>query len=77
MQVSTTELRTNIYQLLDRVISTGETIEIKRHGQIVKIVRDTPKAKLANLKPHPDTINCTDDELIHNNWLGEWRNDLP
>lgn len=76
MHVSATELRTNIYQLLDHVITTGEPLEIKRHGQTIKIIRDTQKSKLSSLKPHPDTIHCTDDELIHNNWLSEWQNDL-
>lgn len=32
---------------------------------------DIPESKLAKLKPHPDTITCTDEELIYNNWLSE------
>ena len=76
MQVRATGLRTNVYQLIDRVLMTGEAIEVKRHGQIVKIVRNTPKSGLRSLEPHPDSINCTDDELIYNNWLSEWNDGL-
>ncbi len=76
MQVSATELRTHVYQLLDRVVSTGEILEVKRRGQIVKIMRDTPKSRLSALIAHPDTLKCTDDELIYNNGLSEWNDDL-
>ncbi len=76
MQVSTTELRSNLYKFIDYTLETGETIEIKRHGRVVKLTPDAPISRLINLRPHPNTIHCSDEELIYNNWISEWKDDL-
>ena len=37
MKVTSTQLRQNIYKLLDEVLSSGVPLEIERNGKILKI----------------------------------------
>ena len=70
--ITPSELRQNLYNLLDQVILTGKPIEIKRGNKVLKISVETPKAKLDNLKIR-DVLNCAPDEIINNNWEKEWK----
>jgi hypothetical protein len=70
--ITPSELRQNLYNLLDKVIQTGEPIEIKRKNRILKITIEPVKSKLDNLKKR-DVLSCTPDEIIHNNWENEWK----
>ncbi len=70
--ITPSELRQNLYNLLDQVILTGEAIEIKRKGKVLKIIFEPSKSKLENLKKR-DVLNCAPDEIIHNNWEEEWK----
>jgi hypothetical protein len=72
MIITSTELRQNLYNLLDQVIQTGKPIEIKRKHKILKIVIEPSKAKLDNLKQR-DVLNCDPDDIINNNWEKEWK----
>ena len=71
MNVTASELRQNIYKLLDTVLETGIPIEIKRKGRILKIVSEEPKSKLAKLKKR-DIIAGDPEELVHIDWSEEW-----
>jgi len=76
--ISATEFRGKLYYFLDQVLATGEALEIKRHGQVLKIVLEHPKPKknkLAKLKKHKGVISCTPEELIQQDWLSEWNED--
>lgn len=75
MSMSLTELRANLYRVIDQVIKSGQAIEIKRKGHIVRIVPGEKKNKLANLAPHPDVINGDPEDLVHIDWSDEWRED--
>jgi hypothetical protein len=71
MSITPTQLRANLYKILDQVIETQEPIEIVRAGQLLEIsIKSTEKQpnSLKNLKPHPDTINGDPDSLIHMDW---------
>lgn len=70
--ITPSELRNNLYNLLDHVIQTGEPIEIKRKNKILKIIVEPSKSKLKNLKKR-DVLNCQPEEIIHNNWEKEWK----
>lgn len=72
MPLSASQLRANIYKLLDRVIEKGEAIEIRRRGKLVRIVADRPSSKLSRLIKRPNTIKGNPDELIHLDWSKEW-----
>ena len=51
MPVKPSQLRENIYRILDQVLETGVAVEIERHGKLLRIVPVEPRSKLDNLKP--------------------------
>jgi hypothetical protein len=75
MAVSPSELRANIYRLLDEVLETGTPLEIERKGRKLRIVRDEPASKLSRLVPHPDAIRGDPDDLVEFDWLQYWNPD--
>lgn len=72
MTVTTTELRKNIYKLLDQVLESGQSLEIERKGQKLLIVPEKPKSKLDRLKKH-ETVVGDPEDLIHMDWSKEWK----
>lgn len=73
MPLTATELRGNIYKILDQVIESGIPVEIERRGKILKIVPAIPRSKLDNLKQRDDYLRVDPEELVHLDWYEEWR----
>lgn len=73
IRLTATRLRAELFSTLDHVAATGEAVEIQRPGGLVRIVRDTPTQRLANLKMHPGTINGNPDELADLSWEQDWK----
>lgn len=73
MTVTASELRQNIYRLLDEVVETGTPLEIKRGGHTLRVVPEETPSKLARLTPHPGTIVGDPEDLVHMDWSGEWQ----
>ncbi len=72
MQIKASNLRKDIYRLLDRVLATGEPLEIERNGQFLKVVPERQRgSKLAKLVPH-NCITGDAEELVHMDWSSEW-----
>jgi len=67
------DLRENVYRILDEVLETGRAVEINRRGMILKIVPAVPRDKLASLSPHPEFLRCDPEDLVHLDWSEEWR----
>ena len=65
MQYSLTQFRKVLFQVADQVIETGESVEIKRHGKVLRLAVENPPKKLDRLKPHPGTIIGDPNDLIH------------
>ena len=61
--ISLTALRSNLFKIVDKVIETGNPVELERKGHRLKIVIEGKKSKLENLKPH-NCIVGNPDELI-------------
>lgn len=72
MNVNPTELRQNLYQLLDRVIESGEPLLVRRgeHTLRVTLVEDTQELACPPLRP--DLIVGDPDDLVHVDWSAEW-----
>ena len=70
--MTVTELRQNIYQLLDRALETGQTLEIERKGRTLKIVPDEPRGKLERLKAR-DCLVGDPEDIVHMDWSSQWR----
>ncbi|MCO5182587.1 MAG: type II toxin-antitoxin system Phd/YefM family antitoxin [Anaerolineae bacterium] len=73
--ITATELRSNIYNLLDEVLETGIPLEISRGGKKLQIVPTEKVDKLGNLVKRSDVIAGDPDDLIHMEW--EVKLDLP
>ena len=76
MSLTATELRANVYRLLDQVLETGEPLEIVRKGKKLRIVPAEPSCLWERLEPKPDVIVGDPEDLVHIDWSGEWRDEL-
>jgi Phd_YefM. len=76
MVVKPSQLRANLYRILDRVLRTGEPIEIDRAGQKLLLVPKKKKARLNNLTRR-EVIAGDPEDLVHLDWSKEWKSDLP
>ncbi len=72
MGITASELRANVYQLIDRVIETGQPLEIERNGHIVRIIAVEPVSRLAQLPKRSDFVRGDPEELVHLDWSAEW-----
>lgn len=72
MKTTATDLRANLYSYLDRVLETGEPLEIERKGRRLMIVAATRPSRLERIARR-DTLACDPDDIVHIDWSGEWR----
>ena len=71
MAVSPSALRKDLYNLLDRVIETGEPLEIDRNGVIVRLV--PPRLGwLHRLQRRPSIVRGDPEDLVEIDWSSEW-----
>lgn len=75
--VTPTELRSNIYNLLDEVLKTSIPLEIKKGDQKLKIIPVKKKSKLDNLVSIPGLIIGDPEDLVNISWEKEVNLDLP
>jgi prevent-host-death family protein len=73
--VTATELRGNIYSLLEEVLATGVPIEVKKGGRKLRIVPADSVDKLQNLVYRPEVILGDANDLADLEW--EFGLDLP
>jgi len=66
--ITPTRLRKDIYKILDQVLETGKPIEVKRRGQVLRIVPAKPVDKFQRLARRADAITGNPDDLIHIEW---------
>jgi len=76
IHVTATELRKNVYRLLDQVADSGETVEVTRKGKRLRIAPVGIGGKLDSLQPHPGCISGDPDELVHMDWSESWQPEL-
>ena len=74
--ITVTELRGNIYKLLDEVLDTGIPIEINKGNKKLRIISVKTKNKLHNLVSRPNVIKGNPDELVEISWEKEINLDL-
>ncbi len=73
MAISASELRQNIYRLLDQVVETGVPLEIERKGKRLRIVPVHTGSRLERIQTDPDLIVGDPDDLVHIDWSQHWR----
>lgn len=72
MAIKPTELRRDLYRILDEVIATGTAVEIDRNGFRLKIVPVGTPGRVDRLVPHPDALPGDPEEIVEIDWSGEW-----
>jgi prevent-host-death family protein len=75
--VTPTELRADIYNLLDEVLETGIPLEIKKANRRLLIMPVAKVDKLQNLVARPEVIQGDPEDLVNISWETEVNLDLP
>lgn len=75
--VTPTELRANIYKLLEEVLDSGIPLEINKGNRRLRIVPVEQGQKLQNLIPRSEVIQGDPEDLVTISWEKEVNLDLP
>jgi len=71
--VTASELRKNVYRLIDRTLETGEPLEIRRGDRTLRLVPDAGATdRLAAIHTNPEVVAGDAEELVSIDWSGEW-----
>jgi antitoxin (DNA-binding transcriptional repressor) of toxin-antitoxin stability system len=73
MKVTASQLRSDIYRLLDQVLESGEPIEIERKGRRLRITAVEQRPRLDRLVRRDDFMRDGPESYIHLDWSQEWR----
>jgi antitoxin (DNA-binding transcriptional repressor) of toxin-antitoxin stability system len=66
------DLRANVYRVLDSVLESGVPVEIERKGRVLKIVPEVATSKLSRLVERP-YLRGDSEEIVHLDWSRDWR----
>lgn len=72
MALTAEKLREDVYRILDEILETGVSVEIERHGRLLKIVPVETRNKLDNLTQRPDFLPGDPEDIVSLDWSGEW-----
>lgn len=72
MPITLTELRNDLYKVVDQIIATGNPVEILRNGHKIKIILADGPSKLDRLTKRSDVMNDPAETYVHCEWLSEW-----
>ena len=75
--ITPTELRANIYKLLEEVATTGIPLEIRRGNQKLRIISVDKVDKFQNLISRPEVIKGNPEDLVEISWENQVNLDLP
>ncbi len=75
--VTPTQLRGNLFKILDEVLDTGIPVEINRSGRRLRIVPVEKPDKLKNIVARPHVIKGDPGNLPDIHWEHEVNLDLP
>ncbi len=66
------ELRADVYRVLDSVLESGLPVEIERKGRVLKIVEDKAASKLSRLVKRP-YLRGQPEDIVHMDWSEYWK----
>lgn len=75
MRVTASQLRADIYRILDQVAESGVPVEIVGRRRRLKIAPadEAKPSKLERIKPRPKTLVGDPESLVHLDWSKEWK----
>lgn len=51
IEVTMTELRRDLFRLVDRMAETGEPLRVRRHGRVIDLTAQKPEKSVADMTP--------------------------
>lgn len=72
MDVTASQLRQDIYRLLDRVLETGEPLEIERKGHRLRVVAVDAPGRLDRIRGNPNAVVGNPEDLVEIDWVQYW-----
>jgi hypothetical protein len=75
MKTTVTDLRSHLYTWLDRVLETGEVLEVQRKGVVLRISREESLSRIERLPKRP-TMLVGPDAIVDQEWSGAWKGEL-
>lgn len=69
-KLTITALRQNLFSVIDRVLATGEAVEIERHGKRLLLVPEQGAGRLARLKKR--SLIAGDAATLPDEKVWEW-----
>ncbi len=70
--VTATELRSNVYRILDEVLDSGRAQEVVRKGRKLLIVPAEAKRRRLDELPRRKITTCSFEELVETSWEHAW-----
>jgi antitoxin (DNA-binding transcriptional repressor) of toxin-antitoxin stability system len=70
--VTPSQLRQDIYRLIDRVLESGEPLEIERKGRRLRLVPADSMDRLSRIRTHSGVIVGDPDDLDAIDWSATW-----
>lgn len=75
MAISATQLRADVYRLLDQVLETGQPLEIERGGKTLVVAPKEEQSIWDRLPRREGAIVGDPNDLVHIDWSSEWNPD--
>ncbi|MDO8519748.1 MAG: type II toxin-antitoxin system Phd/YefM family antitoxin [Deltaproteobacteria bacterium] len=72
MVITPSQLRADVYRILDQALATGRALQIKRRGKLLKIVPLRSGGKMDRLIRR-QTMKTAPDRLVHSGWTRSWK----
>lgn len=72
MAISTTKLRQNLYNILDKILESGIPVEIERKGRKLIIMPEEKISIWDKLEKHDDTVKGDSEDFVSMDWTNEW-----
>lgn len=62
--VTASQLRQDVYRLLDQVLATGEPLEIRRNGRTLRVIADNSRSRIDLIRPDVELIVGDPEALV-------------
>ncbi len=73
-ELTPSQLRENVYNILDQVVASGKPVSIRRRGVVLQIVPPQVKGRLNHIKKRVVfRKGVNPDSIIHCDWSHEWK----
>lgn len=76
MKITATQLRAELYRILDQVAKTGEEVEVKRAAGTI-VIRAASSSRVARRKhkpsSNPNLVVGDPDDLVRFDWARHWK----